>query len=408
MLTASTSDALLAAVQAARRCRRRGAGAAAELSAVRASDAARSASRRGPTISNIHGAWSIDFASVERGARRRGRAPCWSSARTTRPGRSFARDELDRLAAICAPRGIAIIADEVFADYELEPGARAARARALARDDVLSFALGGLSKSVGPAAGEARLDRGRPDPTALVDAALERLELMCDTYLSVSTPVQRRGRRAARRAAPASARQIAARVVANYRPAAGGGRARRRACRVLRSRRRLVRGAAGAVVRVGGGLVVDSLTADGVLAHPGYFFDFPRESFLDRQPAAARGGVRRRRRRALLRHFDCTATGHELHSSRPPPRGPAHPAVLVSVDARAGASATSAIFEPSPRGWRPPGSASCSCCRSTRWRPASSRRTRRSARWRSIRSSSACRASPSSPRSAARHRPRRR
>ena len=27
-------------------------------------------------------------------------------------------------------------------------------------------------------------------------------------------------------------------------------------------------------------LVVSLLTADGVLAHPGYFFDFPRESFL--------------------------------------------------------------------------------------------------------------------------------
>ena len=61
-----------------------------------------------------------------------------------------------------------------------------------------------------------------------------------------------------------------------------------------------------------------------------------------------------------------------------------------------------------PRGWRRPASACCSCCRSTRWRRASSRRIRRSARWRSIRSSSACRACPSSRRSAARPRCRRR
>ena len=44
---------------------------------------------------------------------------------------------------------IAIVADEVFADYELEAGAAARAGRVVERDDVLSFALGGLSKSVG-------------------------------------------------------------------------------------------------------------------------------------------------------------------------------------------------------------------------------------------------------------------
>ena len=48
------------------------------------------------------------------------------------------------------------------------------------------------------------------------------------------------------------------------------------------------------------------LLEDGVLAHPGYFFDFPRESFLVVSllppEALLAGGVSR-----VLRHFD----GHE-------------------------------------------------------------------------------------------------
>jgi alanine-synthesizing transaminase len=50
-------------------------------------------------------------------------------------------------------------------------------------------------------------------------------------------------------------------------------------------------------------LVVRLLT-DGVLTHPGYFFDFPRESFLvvsllPPEPSFADGIAR------VLRHFDC-------------------------------------------------------------------------------------------------------
>ena len=119
-----------------------------ELSAVRSPDAARSGD---------------DALLRSRARRRRGRSTSPASrARSHRgparvlvvspnnPTGSFvSADELDRLAAICRPRGIAIIADEVFADYELEAGAAARAGRAAARDDVLSFALGGLSKSVG-------------------------------------------------------------------------------------------------------------------------------------------------------------------------------------------------------------------------------------------------------------------
>src|SRR5437667_225367 len=81
-------------------------------------------------------------------------------------------------------RGAALIGDEVFADYELEPGAARRAGRLLDRCDVLAFGLGGLSKS----AGLPQVKLGWiavAGPGELVEAALERLELLCDTYLSV-------------------------------------------------------------------------------------------------------------------------------------------------------------------------------------------------------------------------------
>src|SRR3954465_13060630 len=163
---------------------------------------------------DVHGAWSIDFDSVDRALGARSRAVLVVSPNN--PTGSFVTGaELDRLAALCAPRGIAIIADEVFADYELEPGAAARAGRAAQRRDALAFALGGLSKSVGLPQGKLGWIAGSgPDP--VVGAALERLELVCDTYLAVGTPVQRAAAELLRRGAGVRA-QIAARVATNYR-----------------------------------------------------------------------------------------------------------------------------------------------------------------------------------------------
>ena len=137
-------------------------------------------------------------------------------------------------------------------------------------------------------------------------AALERLELICDTYLAVSTPAQL--------AAPAMLEQgavvrsqISTRIRANYRTlqrAAGTVPS----CRVLRSD-----GGWYAVLQVPSleseeALVAAPARPDGVLTHPGYFFDFPRESFLVVSllppEASFADGVSR-----VLRHFDCTVTG---------------------------------------------------------------------------------------------------
>ena len=83
---------------------------------------------------------------------------------------------------------MSLITDQVFADYAF--GEDRSRVRTLAgEDDVLTFALSGLSKvSALP-----QLKLGWiavSGPSGERAAALERLELIADTFLSVGTPVQ--------------------------------------------------------------------------------------------------------------------------------------------------------------------------------------------------------------------------
>jgi aspartate/methionine/tyrosine aminotransferase len=250
-----------------------------------------------------HGAWSIDFDSFERAFSPRTRVVILVSPNN--PTGSFvSREELERVTTYCASREVAIVADEVFNDYELEPGARDRAGRAAACSKALTFALGGLSKSVGlPQVKLGWIAVGGPDD--LVGRALERLELICDTYLSVSTPVQVAADDLLERGA-AVRRQIAARVSGNYR------QLRTLAAMVPSCRLQASEGGWYAVVQVPSlepeeDLVLRLLAQDGVLAHPGYFFDFQRESFvvvslLTREEVFAEGIGR------LLRHFDCTST----------------------------------------------------------------------------------------------------
>jgi alanine-synthesizing transaminase len=222
------------------------------------------------------GAWSIDFDSLERAITARTRAILVVTPNN--PTGSFVkRDEIDRLAQICRASGAAIISDEVFADYELEPGETGAVSCLLDRRDVLVFSLGGLSKSIGlPQVKLGWIGVGGPDE--LIDQALHRLEMVCDTYLSVSTPVQVAAAELFRRGAPVRA-QIQARVIANYRRLTTLA-ASVPSCRVLRAE-----GGWYGVLHVPSlgteeDLVLELLDRDGVLTHPGYFFDFPRETYL--------------------------------------------------------------------------------------------------------------------------------
>ena len=222
-----------------------------------------------------HDGWSIDVAGLEQSLSDRTRALLLVSPNN--PTGSFvSRQELKRIAAMCAERDIAIIADEVFAEYQVRLGACVDAGRTLDLRDGLVFSLGGLSKSVGLP--QVKLGwialTGNDD---LVGVALERLELICDTYLSVSTPVQAAAADLLVRGA-AIRTQIQARVASNYRALA------RRIEAVPSCTLLVADGGWYAVLQVPSleseeDLVV-SLVDRGVVVHPGYFFDFPRESFL--------------------------------------------------------------------------------------------------------------------------------
>lgn len=222
-----------------------------------------------------HGVWTIDVEALARRAEEGARAILVVSPNNP-TGSWLRQDDFDRLLDLCAARNIAIIGDEVFADYPLDADSTRVSS-VLAQDRVLTFGLGGLSKSVGLP--QVKLGWiGVRGPGATVDEALARLEIICDTYLSVSTPVQHAA--ASLLSAGAIVReQIHARVSANY-SALHDLAAAHPACRVLRAE-----GGWYAVVQVPATrseerLVLDLLRRRHVLVHPGYFFDFPREAFL--------------------------------------------------------------------------------------------------------------------------------
>jgi len=222
-----------------------------------------------------HDGWSIDIGSVERGMSDRTRALLLVSPNN--PTGSFvSRQELKRLETMCADRGVAIVADEVFADYQVRPGACVDAGRVLDMDTGLAFSLGGLSKSVGLP--QVKLGwiaaAGSSD---LIAEALDRLELICDTYLSVSTPIQAAAAELLSRGASVRA-QIQSRIAANYRTLSEQLEAAP-SCTLL-----VADGGWSAIVRVPSTGSEEDLTVDlvgkGVLVHPGLFFDFPHESYL--------------------------------------------------------------------------------------------------------------------------------
>jgi alanine-synthesizing transaminase len=248
-----------------------------------------------------HGTWTIDFDTIDRALSPRTRALLVVTPNN--PTGSFVTPaELDEIAARCAPRDVAVIADEVFTDYELTPGASTVSGRVLDRSDVLTFSLGGLSKTIGlPQVKLGWIGVGGSPTTA--SAVLGRLELAADTYLSVSTPVQLAADELLRRGSSVR-RQIQARIAAN-RGYLVTRASEYPACEVLHAE-----GGWSAILRVPSvrpeeELVLALLTDAAVLTHPGYFFDFASESYvvvslLVREEVFCSGASR------ILRHFDCS------------------------------------------------------------------------------------------------------
>ncbi len=220
-----------------------------------------------------HSRWEIDFATLE-GAPARTRAVIVVSPNNP-TGSYVTAHELERLVAMCRDRNWALIADEVFADYPLDAGAPVTDIAA--RADVSAFTLGGLSKSVGlPQLKLGWIVAGGPAEARA--AALAGLELIADSFLSVNTPVQAAAGDLLERGG-STRTQIHDRVRANLTALRDLARSFA-ACEVLNAE-----GGWSAVIRVPATrteeqLVLDLLDREGVLVHPGYFFDFQREAFV--------------------------------------------------------------------------------------------------------------------------------
>ena len=193
------------------------------------------------------------------------------------------------IAAICREHGLSLIVDEVFLDYPLGP-AQAGKSFATLELDIPVFIVSGISKISGlPQMKAAWLVALGPSS----EAALSRLEVLADTYLSMNAPVQLAlpvwldGRAAIQN-------QIRERTVSNLaeldrqlaRPTGGqiGGQTGGQADDQGLVSRLLAQGGWYAVLRIPSfqrdELTVRELLNLGVWVHPGYFFGMSNSGWL--------------------------------------------------------------------------------------------------------------------------------
>ncbi len=193
------------------------------------------------------------------------------------PTGSFLKtEELLFLDDLCRRRGMALIVDEVFSDYAAAPDVRRVRS-IVGRTGCLSFALNGFSKLLAlPQVKLAWMVLGGEG--ALVRAAAERLEMLLDFYLSVSTPVQHAARRLLEGRQVIQA-QVRARLSAN-RAALEALVAPVGDCRVL-----ACEGGWYAIVAIDDEVTdedraLELLDRADTLIHPGCFYEFNREGYV--------------------------------------------------------------------------------------------------------------------------------
>jgi aspartate/methionine/tyrosine aminotransferase len=141
--------------------------------------------REYPLRYDPHAGWAIDLDALRAAITARTRAVI--VVHPNNPTGNFVSvAEREALGAICAEKGIALIVDEVFLDYALgEPPP------SFAGGDTrcLTFVLSGISKVCGLPQMKASwmLASG---PGELVRGAMERIEVIADTFLSMNAPVQ--------------------------------------------------------------------------------------------------------------------------------------------------------------------------------------------------------------------------
>lgn len=191
------------------------------------------------------------------------------------PTGSFVKlQEREALVEVCRQRELAIIADEVFLDYEI---GGAPRPGFVAETPALTFTLSGISKIC--ALPQMKLSwLVVSGPEGLAHAAMERLEVIADTYLSVSAPVQLAAREFLSGRA-AVQQQLRQRIAANLAELDRQLAAQRRCTRLD------VEGGWYVVLRIPAtgsdeDLAIALLEQAGVVVHPGHFYDFSDDGFL--------------------------------------------------------------------------------------------------------------------------------
>lgn len=140
-----------------------------------------------PYALGYDGTWHLPSGNIEARVTERTRAIILVSPNNP-TGSVFDRAERARVITLARDRGLALISDEVFADYTLGPESHET-ASLIGQPNVLCFSLNGLSKS----AGLPQIKAGWiavSGPSEFVDEATARLEIVLDAHLSVSAPAQ--------------------------------------------------------------------------------------------------------------------------------------------------------------------------------------------------------------------------
>lgn len=218
-----------------------------------------------------HG-WQIDMLALEAAITERTRAII--VVHPNNPTGSFvSRNEAERLSEVCARHDLAIIADEVFLDYGFEGEA----VSFAGNPQCLTLTTSGLSKIAGlPQMKVAWLIVSGPEKVKA--EAMARLEMMADTYLSMNAPVQA--------ATPellalrhGFQEQLRTRLQTNLRELDT------QLTNAPHCRRLHVAGGWYATLRVPATqsdeeLAIRLMEEQGVVVHPGHFFDFASEGYL--------------------------------------------------------------------------------------------------------------------------------
>jgi len=228
------------------------------------------------SLAYAHG-WFIDFQSLENAITPRTRAILL--VHPNNPTGSYVQpEELDRLNVLCKKHNLVLIVDEVFLDFPFDSVPRKTFA---ANSEVLTFTLSGLSKiSALPQMKIAWL--AVTGPGSQVRPALDRLEIIADTYLSLSAPAQ-----AALPALLAQRHSLRPQLLARIRENRAHLETQLRAhpaCELLHADAgwyaTLHYSAHSSTTATDEDLAIHLLRNHHVLLHPGHFYDFPSTNHL--------------------------------------------------------------------------------------------------------------------------------